>query len=297
MTSIAARLHPSLAAWGQGGRRVATRRGHEVFARSEGGEGDAPALLFLHGFPTHSYDWRAQLAALSGRYRCVAFDFLGFGLSDKPRIAYSVFDQADVTEDVCAAQGVREAVVVSHDYGDTVHQILLHRQREGRLPFRIRRGVFLNGGVLLGEHRPLAVQWALANRTLGPVLSQALTARTVRRSFDRIFSERKIGEDEFAALWSGMSREGGTEISWRLLRYMHERPEHAGLLTRALTDADVPLSFVWGPDDPISGAHVLDALRGLMPDLDAEILPGVGHYPQIEAPDAVTEHVRDRAAR
>ena len=284
-------LHPALAAWSQGGRMVRTRRGHEVFARQEG---EGRTLLFLHGFPTHSYDWHAQVAALSADHACLTFDFLGFGLSEKPRITYSVFDQADVTEDVLAAHAVTEAVVVSHDYGDTVHQILLHRQREGRLPFRITRGVFLNGGVLPGEHRPLPIQWAMANRTLGPVLSGILSRHAVRRSFDRIFGDQKIGEAEFAALWSGMDRAGGSEISWRLLRYMHERPRHAGLLTRALTEADVPLSFVWGPDDPISGAHVLDALRPLLPDLDAESLPGVGHYPQIEAPDAVTRHIQDR---
>ena len=286
-------LHPALAAWAEGGTHVRTRRGRSVFAR---GEGTGPAILFLHGFPTHSYDWHEQTAALSADHACLAFDFLGFGLSDKPRIAYSVFDQADIAEDVLAAFGIAEAVIVAHDYGTTVGQILLHRQREGRLPFRVRRMVFLNGGVLPTEHRPLRIQKALANPRLGPALSQALTASAVRRSFDRIFGQEKISDDEFAALWSGMAREGGMDISWRLLRYMHERPAHADLLTRALTEADVPLSFVWGPEDPISGAHVLDALTRLMPDLDAEGLPGVGHYPQIEAPEAVTAHIRARGA-
>ena len=287
-------LHPALAAWAEGGASVRTRRGRSVFARQEGA---GPALVFLHGFPTHGYDWHAQTRALAEDHACLAFDFLGFGLSGKPRITYSVFDQADIAEDVLAAFGVTEAVIVAHDYGTTVGQILLHRQREGRLPFRVRRMVFLNGGVLPTEHRPLRIQKALASPTLGPALSQALTARTVRRSFDRIFGDRKIADDEFAALWSGMAREGGTEISWRLLRYMHERPAHADLLARALTEADCPLSFVWGPDDPISGAHVLGALGRLLPDLDAESLPGVGHYPQIEAPEAVTAHIRTRAAR
>ena len=290
-------LHPALAAWAEGGRTIRTRRGRRIFARREGPKGEAgvgPVLLFLHGFPTHSYDWHAQVAALAPGHACLAFDFLGFGLSDKPSIAYSVFDQADIAEDVCAAFGVREVVLVSHDYGDTVHQVLLHRQREQRLSFRIIRGVFLNGGVLPGEHRPLPIQRAMANPVLGPLLSQVVTARTVRRSFDRIFGERKIADDEFAALWSGMDRAGGTQIRWRLHRYMHERPAHARLLARALTEADAPLSFCWGPDDPISGAHVLDALRSLLPSLDAESLPAVGHYPQIEAPDAVTAHIKAR---
>src|SRR6185436_15695511 len=63
------------------------------YAESEGvrihyvdeGPRDAPTLLFVHGNPTWSYMWRRPIAALAeqGR-RCIAFDHMGFGRSDKP---------------------------------------------------------------------------------------------------------------------------------------------------------------------------------------------------------------------
>lgn len=283
-------LHPRLADWAATGEAVRTRRGDRVFVRTEG---SGPDLLFLHGFPTHGYDWHAQVAALRGDHRCVVPDFLGFGLSDKPRRTYSVFEQADLIEDVARAKGVTDAALVAHDYGDTVAQVLLHRQREGRLPFRIRQAVFLNGGLLPREHRPIPVQAAMANRWSGPVLSSLVGPGTIRRSFDRIFGDAKISDIELDALWSGIALGDGPAISWRLLRYMKERPRYEALLVSALTKAKIPLRFVWGPEDPISGDHVADALRRLLPNAEIARLPGVGHYPQIEAPDAVTDAIRD----
>ena len=281
---MSAALHPRLAAWAEGGGRVRTRRGACVFARTEG---SGPDVLFLHGFPTHGYDWHAQASALAPTHRCTAFDFLGFGLSDKPRRTYSVFEQADITEDVARAADIAEAVLVAHDYGGTVGQVLLDRQREGRLGFRVRRAVFLNGGLLPGEHRPIPIQAALANPVIGPALSRLVTRGTIARSFDRIFGEAKIAPRELDALWSGMTLRSGPAISWRLLRYMKERPRHEALLVGALREAVVPLTFVWGPDDPISGEHVARALEARLPGADVRRLPGVGHYPQIEAPEAV----------
>ena len=269
---------------------VRTRRGDEVFVRTEG---TGPDVLFLHGFPTHGLDWQAQVTALRATHCCTVLDFLGFGLSDKPRRTYSVFEQADIAEDAARTAGIRTASLVAHDYGDTVAQILLHRQAEGTLPFGLDRAVLLNGGVLPKEHRPIPIQWAMANRVVGPALSSLVRKRTIRRSFDRIFGDRKIRDDELDALWSGMAREGGAKISWRLLRYMRERPENEDLLVCALTEAVVPLTFVWGPEDPISGEHVAQAIQALIPNADIHRLPGVGHYPHIEDAEAVNTILRD----
>jgi pimeloyl-ACP methyl ester carboxylesterase len=48
--------------------------------------------------------------------------------------------------------------------------------------------------------------------------------------------------------------------------------------------------FVWGPADPVSGAHVLPRLRERLPDARFVVLdeePATGHYPQVENPEAV----------
>jgi pimeloyl-ACP methyl ester carboxylesterase len=51
----------------------------------------------------------------------------------------------------------------------------------------------------------------------------------------------------------------------------------------------VPLRLVNGPDDPVSGAHMVARYRELIPAPDTVSLPGIGHYPQVEAPSAVLD--------
>src|SRR5881394_3343146 len=97
-------------AWSDGGRLVEIG-GHRIFVREKDGAG--PPLLFLHGYPSSSYDWSRVLELLPGR-RAVCFDFLGFGLSDKPRDhVYSLLDQADLAIEIARRFAAEEPFVVA----------------------------------------------------------------------------------------------------------------------------------------------------------------------------------------
>ena len=47
-------------------------------------EGSGPVLLFVHGTPSWSFEYRNCIKELRSSYRCIAVDHIGFGLSDKP---------------------------------------------------------------------------------------------------------------------------------------------------------------------------------------------------------------------
>jgi pimeloyl-ACP methyl ester carboxylesterase len=112
-------------------------------------KGSGPAVFFIHGFPTSCYDWREIIDILSKSYRCVAYDLIGFGLSDKPEgWSYSLFQQADVAQSLVAELGIGETHVVCHDVGTSLHTELLAREQTGRLPFRVLSSTFLNGSIL-----------------------------------------------------------------------------------------------------------------------------------------------------
>ncbi len=122
-----------VAEWEARGTRI-TVDGLQVFVL------DAPAtapergdpLLVLHGFPTCSFDWRGVIEPVraAGR-RVVLFDFLGFGLSDKPDVRYSIRGYADTAEAVAQAVGLEQVVLVTHDLGDSVGGELLARVAGG----------------------------------------------------------------------------------------------------------------------------------------------------------------------
>jgi pimeloyl-ACP methyl ester carboxylesterase len=65
-------------------RRFRLASGIEL-AGWDSGPKDAPALVFLHGFPESHRSWRHQIAHFSGRYRCIAPDQRGYGQSSKPQ--------------------------------------------------------------------------------------------------------------------------------------------------------------------------------------------------------------------
>src|SRR3546814_15279428 len=102
-------------------RRVVLATGVELDTVDMGPK-DAPALIFLHGFPESHRTWRHQLPHFSDRFRCIAPDQRGYRGSSKPR------DAADYTPDkliadifaLADALGVGEFTVVGHDWGGAI---------------------------------------------------------------------------------------------------------------------------------------------------------------------------------
>ncbi len=81
----------------------------------EHGTGDP--ILFLHGQPTWSYLWRNVMPEVEGRGRLIALDLIGYGMSDKPDIAYEMSDHIDYVEKFIAALGLKNITLVIHDWG------------------------------------------------------------------------------------------------------------------------------------------------------------------------------------
>ena len=103
-------------------------------------------------------------------------DFLGFGLSDKPRPhRYSLLGQADIVQTVIASETTGPVVVVAHDMGTSVTTELLARDLQGRLPFELQRVVLSNGSVILRRASLRPVQ-KLLRGPLGP-LAARLTSK------------------------------------------------------------------------------------------------------------------------
>jgi len=264
-------------------------RGHRICGR-EGGQGSR--LWLIHGFPTSSHDWLSLWPELTGRHRLQAIDMLGFGRSDKPlAFDYSIAASADQWEALAARDGVDEVELLAHDYGNTVAQELLARQLEGRLRFRIVRATFLNGGLFPEATRPLVVQRLLAG-PLGSLLARLLSRRSFDSNMQRICS-RPWPDGELDVAWRLLQRAHGTRVVPKLLGYIAERALHRDRWVGALEQAACPLALIDGIEDPISGAGIVRRWRELLPHSAVLELHGVGHYPQLEAPQRVLAALRE----
>lgn len=259
--------------------------------------GHGEPLLLIHGFPTASWDWHYLWQPLARRYQLIACDMLGFGDSDKPlEHEYSLLEQADLQQALLAHLQVRQAVhLLAHDYGDSVAQELLARHYEQRIA--IASCVFLNGGLFPETHRPVLTQKLLLS-PLGWMLGRAFSRHGLANSFRQIFGpQTRPSESVLDDFWSLVHSNNGPRILHKLIAYIPERRLQRERWVSAMQRGEVPLRVIDGAQDPISGAHMVERYCQLIPEPDTVLLPGIGHYPQIEAPLPVLKHYlgfRDR---
>ena len=277
--------------WAAGGSlEVACSTGgggpHRVFTRVQG---EGPWLTVLHGFPTSSLDFAGVVARLAAERRLLCLDFIGFGESDRPLDhLYSIEEQADAVEAVWAAHGVTATGVLAHDYGDSVAQELLWRSSQGRGTARLDFLVLANGGIYPDLHRPQPAQLALLDPEQGPALAAAIDGAGFAAVLEPTFAPGRMPDPAgLGRLWQAQARGGGTANLHLLIRYIDDRRRRERDWVGALEGADLPLGFVWGMLDPISGAHIAERILERFPAATIRRLDGVGHWPPLEAPDEV----------
>lgn len=252
--------------------------------------GQGEPLLLIHGFPTASWDWHYLWQPLAQRYRVIACDMLGFGDSAKPiNHTYSLLEQADLQQALLAHLQIDQPVhVLAHDYGDSVAQELLARHYEDKI--EVASCVFLNGGLFPETHRPVLMQKLLLS-PLGWMIGRAFTRDALVKSFQQIFGpQTRPSESELDDFWSLVDSNRGPRIMHKLISYIPERRVQRDRWVAAMQRGEIPLRVIDGEVDPISGAHMVERYRELIPDADTVLLPGIGHYPQTEAPVQVLKH-------
>lgn len=282
----------SIEQWWSQGERVQVRLSGSERSIFVARAGAGPALTLLHGFPSSSYDWARVLPELAAQRRLLLLDFLGFGASEKPADHdYSICEQADLVEAMWARERIDATAVVAHDYAVSVMQELLARRAAGALAVDLIAVQLLNGGLYPDVYRPQPGQLALLDPEQGPQISAQITEELWTMALAPTFAEGFDAALDSADIWRSMSREGGHRIVHRLIQYMKDREVNSERWVRALERSDVPLSFVWGMLDPISGAHMAQRICERLPDAPLLALDEVGHWPALEAPERVASAI------
>lgn len=266
-------------------------RGESMFYRVDG-NGPGEPVLAIHGFPTASWDFAPIWDRLTATHRVLTLDMLGFGFSAKPpRATYSIMTQADLFEALLAKHGITRYQILAHDYGVTVAQELLARDRGA-----ITKVCLLNGGLFPETHRALPAQKLLAS-PLGPIVSRLLDYKRFKASMQRIWGTHPLDDADTRAMWELILVNNGKAVMPKLIGYMAERRKQRERWVGQITSPRVPIRVINGVDDPVSGAHMLARYRELVRAPDIVELPGVGHYPQVEAPDETVAAILEFTTR
>jgi pimeloyl-ACP methyl ester carboxylesterase len=258
--------------------------------------GEGPVATFLHGYPSSSLDAIPLIDRLT-RVRVVAPDLPGFGASDKPvGHPYSIHGAVDAVEAIWDRLGVTSTVLVAHDYSVSLAQELLARQAEspdGRA-VTVTGVVWSNGGLYPDLHRPTYGQQLLLDPEHGAELAAAMTEDAFANGIRITWGERRpMADEEVHDMWRALEHDGGARQMHALLHYVADRRANADRWRAALEANAVPMCFVWGELDPVSGGHVAERLAERLPSVPLVRLMDVGHWPPLEAPDELAAAVRD----
>ena len=266
-----------------------------------------PTILFIHGFPTSSYDYNKifaqffqdnQMEHFNKPESILMFDFLGYGFSDKPmNYEYSVFDMADLVDRLVLHLNIKSVIIVSHDLGDTVAQELIRRDnRKNENHFEIIKCLMLNGGIMSKAYEPALVQRILQSEYASQIFSKYLFSFLIfRSSFKNVFGHFKPNKTELYDHFVTIKFNRGNEILPKTIGYLIERQQFNDVWVDALNETSMPILFVYGPADPINPrSRFPQVLREELPNVKLNILSElIGHYPQLEDPFTVFQIIKN----
>lgn len=261
-----------------GGRRV-----HYV------DEGAGETILFVHGTPTWSFEWRHLIRGLSATHRCVAPDLPGFGLSDRPAdFAYTPEAHSEAVRQFVDALGLDSFTLVVHDFGGP---IALPLALEGR----VRRLIVLNSWMWSFADDPsMARKARFAAGGIGRWMYRRLNAslRLITPSAygDRKKLTRAIHAQYLAPFPDAWSRE---TVLWALAKALLGSSAHYDALWRRREELrSIPSLIVWGMKDSAFPPPMLERWKTALPHARIIEIAEAGHWPHEEAPDEVLAAVR-----
>jgi haloalkane dehalogenase len=244
-------------------------------------EGEGAPIVMVHGTPTWSFLYRHLIRDLSPRYRCVAPDHLGFGLSDRPPgWSYRPEDQARNLARLIETLGLKDLTLVVHDYGGPIGlaYALDH-------PENVRRLVLFNTWMwsFAGDRSVEWVAWILGGR-LGRYLYErrGFSVRVMlryavadRRRYTRAVERQYLAALDGHATWV-YAREILGSSAW-----------YDGLWRRRDRIARTPAILIWGMRDP-AFARYLPRWREVFEQAEVVQLADCGHAPPEErAPESL----------
>jgi haloalkane dehalogenase len=257
------------------------------------GPRDAPAVLMLHGNPTWSFYYRELIAALSPRFRVIAPDHLGCGLSDKPADhPYRLADRITHLRGLIDHLGLEAIRLVVHDWGGAIGMGLAVEQ-----PERFERFVVMNTAAFPSRRIPPSIN-VCRLPLFGPLVIRGLNGfarvaliRALHHR-ERLTPPVKSGYLDPYAGW-------GSRVA--LLRFVQDIPMHPRHPSWARLEsigqglarlAGHPMLLAWGARDFCFDLQFLAEWQRRFPAARCEVFDDASHYVLEDAADRLIPLVR-----
>ena len=263
--------------------------GHQVAFRMEG---TGETILLIHGMAGSSSTWRDVMPALAERHQVLAPDLVGHGRSAKPAGDYSLGAFASGLRDLLDVLDVDVATVVGQSLGGGVAMQFAYQY-----PERCSRLVLVSSGGLGRE-----VSWLLRALSLPgaelvlPVVAPAFVTER-GNAISLWLRDHGVKGGRVAEMWQAYASLSLSENRTAFLRTLRAVVDPGGQAVAAsdrlyLTES-MPTLVLWGDHDTIIPVEHAYTAQAALPGSRLEIFEGIGHFPQVEAPDRFVEALVD----
>jgi haloalkane dehalogenase len=250
-------------------------------------EGNGPPILFCHGNPTWSFLYREIIRRLRDRFRCVAPDYFGFGLSDRPDgFRYTPAEHAQVVAELVGRLGLENLVVMGQDWGGPIGLGAALFE-----PERIRGLIFGNTWFWPADRLPM--------KLFSKVMSSGPMQRSILKN--NFFVEKLLPSGTARELsasemrhYRGVqptpeARVGVAEFPRQILAAGPWLSDLASGVERALSQR--PLLLFWGMRDLAFRPSMIARWRSTFPHHRLVELPGAKHFIQEDAPAEIARAI------
>jgi haloalkane dehalogenase len=255
-------------------------------------------LLFVHGNPTWSFHWRSLILALRDRYRCVAPDHIGCGLSDKPRQFLTLDDHiANLTELIYSMQ-LDRLTLIAQDWGGAIGLGAMLQMRE-----RLQRIVLFNTGAFPPRYIPWRIR-ACRIPVIGRLAVQGANAFSRAALRMTLARRSRLPADVEAGYLAPYDSWAHRRAVYGFVRDIPRprKPVFPDLIIDPFPDdstwgrlsvieqglrslADRPSCLIWGMRDWCFRPDCLDRFLEAWPRAEAHRLADVGHWVVEDAPE------------
>ena len=248
--------------------------------------GSGPPLLFVHGTPTHSYEFRHLMAALSDTHRCVAPDHFGFGKSDRPAsFAYTPEAHAEALREFVGQLHLDRFTLVVHDFGGPIGLPLALADNS-----QVERVVIVNTWAWpLNDDPKMARGAGFIGGAVGRMLYRYANA-SLRLIMPSAYGDRRKLTKEIHRQYLEVFRDRDARVlvlHALAKALLGSRAHYQSLLDRIGALRRIPVLIVWGMKDSAFQPYQLDRWQSLLPHATVARIEGAGHWPHEEEPAAV----------
>jgi len=251
-------------------------------------EGNGNVLLFVHGTPSWSFEYRNIIKEARNSFRCIAIDHIGFGLSDKPEAYdYSTINHSRTLEKFILEKNLNNITLVVHDFGGPIGLNVAIKH-----PDRFNKLIIINSWLWSSKNDPdfQKMSKVLKNPLL-PFLYRYLNFE-VRVLLPFTFGDRKLNKKikrHFKKPFRNKTDRNGTVAFARSL--LNDQDWFEELWTKREAVNSKPTLFIWGMKDPMIKPNLLEKFQSGFSINQTLRLETCGHFPHEEAPERVTNKI------